>query len=463
MTNKFQLRGLALIIGGLVLSGCGNKQLLNTELEDARKAFAHASTDPQITLLAAAELDKAEKQLRIAEKASAYFKPAERITHEATIAKLKTLEAQQTARALTAKENLRVAQLSQPLSHPVTGESPILAAAKSASPAPAPLSPAPLPVQPDTGSDTGSATISGQASGGHNEQTEVQATNNPKQLSQQELAQQLKALTQQLQELQQNLQQNDSVHEVTNHDLSGQDLTSQDLTSHDNTISDSTIPDNSIQEGALENRIVYLEETSVTSLPLSAEPQLGAAIAAPENNTLADTTLENTALDKAALVNIALGKTASENPAPVITAPATSEVVADARLREELRAMNARPSDQGMSLTLGERYFENGSARLWSGRAARHLDNVAAVMSENLELRLDVEAHTDPSAGKEQGHNLTSDRAIAIKSALVLRGVDAARINTTGFGDTAPIADNDTPLGRLQNRRVELIFPNITL
>ena len=68
-----------------------------------------------------------------------------------------------------------------------------------------------------------------------------------------------------------------------------------------------------------------------------------------------------------------------------------TEVVADARLREELRAMNARPSDQGMSLVLGERYFENGSARLWSGRAARHLDNVAAVLSENPELRLDVE------------------------------------------------------------------------
>lgn len=438
MTNKFHLRGLAFLIGGLVLSGCGNKQILVPELEDARKAYAHASTDPVITSLAAAELNKAEKQLRIAENASAYFKPAATISHEATLAKLKILEAQQTARALAARENLRVAQLSPPATPLATGESPILAAAKTADSAPAALPATPLPVN----ADNTSATVTGHASGGHASasnvaQTELQQAAAPAQMSQQELAQQLTALTEKLQQLQRDLNQSETTQNITSFESATLDSSTSDSAIEANVIGaraieESTIPDETVQDIKLENQTVYLQETSTTIVTVDAEPVLGAALPAPET-------------------------TAS------LAAPVATEVVADARLREELRAMNARPSDQGMSLVLGERYFENGSARLWSGRAARHLDNVAAVLSENPELRLDVEAHIDPSAGAEQGHDLTADRAIAIKSALVLRGVDAGRINTTGFGDTAPIADNDTPLGRMQNRRVEIIFPNVTL
>ena len=442
MTNKFHLRGLAFLIGGLVLSGCGNKQILVPELEDARKAYAHASTDPVITSLAAAELSKAEKQLRIAETASAYFKPAATISHEATLAKLKILEAQQTARALAARENLRVAQLSPPATPLATGESPILAAAKTADSAPAALPATPLPVN----AENTSATVTGHASGGHASasnvaQTELQQAAAPAQMSQQELAQQLTALTEKLQQLQRDLNQSETTQNITSFESATLDSSTSDSAIEANVIGasaieETTIPDETVQDINLENRTVYLQETSTTietvGAEADAEPVLGAALPAPET-------------------------TAS------LAAPVATEVVADARLREELRAMNARPSDQGMSLVLGERYFENGSARLWSGRAARHLDNVAAVLSENPELRLDVEAHIDPSAGAEQGHDLTADRAIAIKSALVLRGVDAGRINTTGFGDTAPIADNDTPLGRMQNRRVEIIFPNVTL
>ena len=123
--------------------------------------------------------------------------------------------------------------------------------------------------------------------------------------------------------------------------------------------------------------------------------------------------------------------------------------------------MNARPSSRGMSLILGERYFESGSARLWTGRAGRHLDNIAAVMVENPGLLLEIEAHTDSTGSAEQKDNLTSDRAVAIKSALVVRGVNAARISATGYGDSTPLTDNDTELGKLQNRRVEIIFPNV--
>ena len=138
------------------------------------------------------------------------------------------------------------------------------------------------------------------------------------------------------------------------------------------------------------------------------------------------------------------------------TQPASAE-----KLHRELLGMNARSSSRGMALTLGDRYFEGRSARLWTERANRHLDNVAGFLQRNPTLSLDIEAHTDDEASSEENHDLSIDRAIAIKSQLVLRGVEETRINANGFGESRPIAGNDNTLGRLQNRRVELIFPNI--
>lgn len=135
------------------------------------------------------------------------------------------------------------------------------------------------------------------------------------------------------------------------------------------------------------------------------------------------------------------------------------EVPTAQQIHRKLRAMNAKPHNRGMSLLLGERYFDGGSDRLMRQRAARHLDNVAAVLKQNPGLELSIEGHTDNRDSEEASHDLTVNRAISIKSALVLRGVEAERISTSGFGQSQPIADNDTTLGRLQNRRVELIFP----
>ena len=116
-----------------------------------------------------------------------------------------------------------------------------------------------------------------------------------------------------------------------------------------------------------------------------------------------------------------------------------------------------------MALVLGERYFDRNTARLWSGRAVRHLDSVAALMHEHPALSLDVEGHTDNTGAVDANHDLSIDRAIAVKSALVLRGVEPSRINATGYGETQPIDSNDSETGRLRNRRVELVFPDATV
>lgn len=129
------------------------------------------------------------------------------------------------------------------------------------------------------------------------------------------------------------------------------------------------------------------------------------------------------------------------------------------QIHHKLRAMNAKPNARGMSLMLGERYFDGGTDRLMHQRAARHLDNVAAVLKQNPGLGLTIEGHTDDELTASGGRDLSVNRAVAVKSALVVRGIDAARISTQGFGFSRPVADNTTALGRLQNRRVELVFP----
>ena len=110
MTNKFHLSSLALLIGGIVLSGCASKQIWSPELEDAREVFATVSSDPMVATRAVSELQAAKRQLEIAEEASDFFKSREEIAHQAMLAKLKTFEAQETARAIAAKENLRLAE-----------------------------------------------------------------------------------------------------------------------------------------------------------------------------------------------------------------------------------------------------------------------------------------------------------------------------------------------------------------
>ncbi len=388
MKNKVYLSSVALLIGGIALSGCAPKQAWSPELEDARAAYQRASSNPLVTSLAVAELDEAQRQLRAAEDAADYFKGREVIAHEATLAQLKAAEAEQAARSLQAKENLRLAQAGAPIPQ---------------------ASPNPLAIPDNTPTIAAARHHNGSHAGSKagGSSPEVQ-----------QIAMQLAALSNQIAQLQ-----------------------------------------SRVAGGALQNstggemQTEYADpmasyDQSNTQLEQVAEPSLGAARSAQDNGAIY---IESG--------NDAQPSTISNPLAnPLANAPA---VVSDARLREELRAMNARPSESGMALTLGERYFESGSARLWNGRAARHLDNVAAVMVENPGLVIEIEAHTDNQGSAESKNNLTADRAISIKSALVLRGVDGSRINTTGYGDSSPIAENSTSLGRLQNRRVEIIFPNV--
>jgi OmpA-OmpF porin, OOP family len=88
--------------------------------------------------------------------------------------------------------------------------------------------------------------------------------------------------------------------------------------------------------------------------------------------------------------------------------------------------------------------------------AAVILDEAASLLNDNPGRNVSVAGHTDSVGADAYNQSLSERRAASVKDYLVGRGVDAGRLSTTGYGESSPIASNDTADGRALNRRVEL-------
>jgi outer membrane protein OmpA-like peptidoglycan-associated protein len=83
------------------------------------------------------------------------------------------------------------------------------------------------------------------------------------------------------------------------------------------------------------------------------------------------------------------------------------------------------------------------------------LNDVVRIMNDNPEFNLGINGHTDNVGDDAKNLDLSQRRADAVKKYLADKGVAAGRMTTKGFGETMPIADNNTAAGRTKNRRVE--------
>jgi outer membrane protein OmpA-like peptidoglycan-associated protein len=70
---------------------------------------------------------------------------------------------------------------------------------------------------------------------------------------------------------------------------------------------------------------------------------------------------------------------------------------------------------------------------------------------------MQIEGHTDSVGEAEYNQRLSENRADSVRNYLVSQGISANAVGTAGFGEAKPVASNDSPTGRQQNRRVELI------
>jgi outer membrane protein OmpA-like peptidoglycan-associated protein len=130
-------------------------------------------------------------------------------------------------------------------------------------------------------------------------------------------------------------------------------------------------------------------------------------------------------------------------------------------LQAQIDQLNARPTDRGMVLTLGDVLFDTGHAELKPG-ATRTLDKVATFLGKNPQRKVRIEGYTDSTGSEEYNRELSERRADAVRDALAARGIGSDRIEATGLGERYAVASNDTAAGRQQNRRVELVFSNDT-
>jgi outer membrane protein OmpA-like peptidoglycan-associated protein len=126
-------------------------------------------------------------------------------------------------------------------------------------------------------------------------------------------------------------------------------------------------------------------------------------------------------------------------------------------LEKQLADLQAKQTDRGMVLTLGDVLFETGKANLLPG-AMSTITKLAMFLKENPDKTLLIEGHTDSRGSDDYNMELSRNRAYSVRNALLDLGVDSKRMTTAGYGESKPIADNNSESGRQQNRRVEIVI-----
>lgn len=128
---------------------------------------------------------------------------------------------------------------------------------------------------------------------------------------------------------------------------------------------------------------------------------------------------------------------------------AAADLAAFASVKQETR---------GMVITLsGSVLFASAKSDLLPGARVK-LGEVADALSKQDPLsKIVVEGHTDSQGGVSYNQDLSQHRAQAVLDYLVSRGVSADRLSAQGFGSTRSVADNNSPEGRANNRRVEIV------
>jgi outer membrane protein OmpA-like peptidoglycan-associated protein len=132
-----------------------------------------------------------------------------------------------------------------------------------------------------------------------------------------------------------------------------------------------------------------------------------------------------------------------------------------ASAQQQLADLQAKKTDRGMVVTLGDVLFDTGQATLKPG-ANLALNRLAIFLSANPQTKIIVEGHTDSRGSDEYNEVLSERRARAVATELMSRGISTDQLQTLGRGKGYPVASNDTPEGRQHNRRVEIVFSDVS-
>jgi outer membrane protein OmpA-like peptidoglycan-associated protein len=155
---------------------------------------------------------------------------------------------------------------------------------------------------------------------------------------------------------------------------------------------------------------------------------------------------------------------ATPEPAATAAAVAAAPVDSDADgVTDDLDKCPGSPANKPVdadgctieSVVLKNVNFELNSSELTAG-SSESLDKAVAAMNRYPDLRIEIQAHTDNTGDADYNQYLSEKRAESVRDYMVARGIASDRMEVKGYGETSPVADNNTREGRAANRRVEL-------
>lgn len=213
-----------------------------------------------------------------------------------------------------------------------------------------------------------------------------------------------------------------------------------------------------------------IPKTKIT-LTLLAVAALAACSTTPADNMLpgqarteyraAQAGAETDRMRLAARTQEADAATAAAGAATRDAAAATREAEASQRqaamLETQLREMNARQTDRGMVVTIGDVLFDSGQSALRSG-SLQSLQRLGGFLKECPQRKALIEGYTDSVGSDGTNIALSTRRAEAVKGALLGMGVQSGQLAAQGYGEAHPVAGNDNAGGRQANRRVEIVL-----
>ena len=126
-------------------------------------------------------------------------------------------------------------------------------------------------------------------------------------------------------------------------------------------------------------------------------------------------------------------------------------------LERQLNELNAKKTDRGLVITIGDVLFDSGQAQLKSG-GVQSMQRLSGFLKEYPKRRAMIEGYTDSVGSDGMNQALSARRAEAVLGALLGMGVDRAQLASQGYGETHPVAGNDNAGGRQANRRVEIVL-----
>lgn len=131
-----------------------------------------------------------------------------------------------------------------------------------------------------------------------------------------------------------------------------------------------------------------------------------------------------------------------------------------ARLQElqaQMDELQAKKTERGMVITLGDVLFDSGKAKLKSG-GLRNVQKLATFLNKYPQRKVQIEGFTDSVGNESYNQGLSEQRANVVRAALLDIGIPSDRVNARGYGESLPVASNDNKTGRQLNRRVEIVL-----